>query len=200
LRTKQQLGYIVSSGVKAISDTRTLSFIVQSSVAPVEKLTKAITTFLAGAKQKYIETLTEEKVEQYIKSCVLSRTEPDKVLATEASRNWNEIASGRLQFDRLQVESSVALELKKDDVLKFWDENYLGISYDSDEKKEDNDMKTGSQRHILICENSPESGPASSPPPGRSIRNSNNSKKQDRKSAELILGVDDIESFRLERE
>ena len=81
LRTKQQLGYIVSSGVKAISDTRNLSFIVQSSVAPVEKLTKAITTFLAGAKQKYIETLTEEKVEQYIKSCVLSRTEPDKVLA-----------------------------------------------------------------------------------------------------------------------
>ena len=46
LRTKQQLGYNVSSGVKAISNTRILSFIVQSNQYNVDYLTACITNFI----------------------------------------------------------------------------------------------------------------------------------------------------------
>jgi secreted Zn-dependent insulinase-like peptidase len=56
----------------------------------------------------------------YVKGLIDVKTEPDKQLATEVTRNWSEIASGRLEFDRAQREVAALLDLTKEDLITFW--------------------------------------------------------------------------------
>lgn len=168
-----QLGYIVSCGVKSIAEARSLSFVVQSSVKPADQLTAAIMKFMNDARKTFLEPLTDDDIDVYAKGLILKRTEPDKALGTEVSRNWNEIATGRLQFDRRQSESKVLLDVKKGDIIKYWDEIILG---------------TSEGRRMLVTEVVPKTGPASSKPPSKSYPASN------------LLGIDDIDLFRKDQE
>jgi len=70
LRTKKQLGYIVASGVKAVAETRTISFVVQSSVAPSDALTIEILSFLDNVESKILENLSTSDLAVYVKRCV----------------------------------------------------------------------------------------------------------------------------------
>lgn len=174
-----QLGYIVSNGVKAVSETRNLAFVVQSSIAPAEQLTDRIIKFLDDAKKNYLDPLSDADLALYIKGLILKRTEPDKKLATEATRNWNEIATGRLTFDRLQREVQALLNVTKIDVTRFWEDLYIGI---------------GGSKRILVTEISPRSGKAVSPQPMRDTGYSYRTKVG---SIPILLGIDDIERFRM---
>ncbi len=167
LRTKQQLGYIVSSGVKGLDTSRFLSAIVQSNVAPAEKITSSMLTFLDSVRDKLLVPLSSLDIELYVKGLVDRRLEPDKQLAVEVTRNWSEIAYGRFQFDRLQAEVSALLDISKDDILEFWDELYNSES-----------------SRILVTEIVPRFGQASSKEPALS---GNGGK---------LLGINDIDSLR----
>ena len=181
LRTRQQLGYIVSSGVRAIAETRTLAFIAQSSVAPVEKLTTETIKFLDSVQEKCLDPLNEGDIAVYVKALIDRKTEPDKTLAYEVTRNWAEISSGRLQFDRLQREARALLDISKADLEEFWRKIY----------------KSGDRR-MLVTEIVPSSGPASSRRPSKST---GYVKKGPPKDSESIqLGVDDVDRFRVDRE
>lgn len=179
LRTKKQLGYIVSSGVKAIADTRTLAFIVQSSIATADELTVEILTFLETVESKILEKANKGDVAVYVKSLIDQKTEPDKDLTTEVTRNWSEIASGRKQFDRLQKEAAALLQIEKGDLIDFWKTIYAGPS-----------------RRALISEIIPRRGVASSQSPPTSTGYSTD----DVAVEGLVLGIDDIEQFRRDRE
>ena len=146
LRTKQQLGYIVSSGVKAVDRSRTLSAIVQSNVAPAEKITAAMVKFLDSVSDKLLAPLTSIDIELYVKGLVDRRLEPDKQLAIEVTRNWSEIANGRFQYDRLQAEVAALLTITKEDIIEFWDKLYV------------------TERRMLISEIVPRTGPTSKEP------------------------------------
>ena len=180
LRTKQQLGYIVSSGIQALGKTRFIGFIVQSSVATNEKLTKEILRFLDNVRPNLLEKLTKGDFAVYIKSLIDRKAEPDKQLATEVTRNWGEIGSGRLQFDRTQREIAAALDLTKEDLLEFWDNLYV---------------KDG--RRLLITEIVPRVGVASTDPPPKSTGYNSSFVPT---GSGPILGIDDIENFRADRE
>jgi len=173
LRTNQQLGYIVSCGVKAVSSSRLLSFVVQSSIAPVERLNAEILKFVNNAKKAFLDPLSDDEIQAVAKALVLKKTDPDKKLASEATRNWNEIATGRLQFDRRQKEAEALLTIKKKDLLEYWDANILGI--------------TGGRR-MLVSEVVPRSGEASSRTPAKSYNVGNK------------LGFEDVDRYRTERE
>lgn len=176
LRTKQQLGYIVGSGVKALAETRTLSFVVQSNVAPPDALTIEILNFLDNVEAKIIQKVSTIDLEVYVKSLVDQKTEPDKELAVEVTRNWSEIASDRLQFDRLQREAAALLTIQKQDLVDFWQQLY---------------SKGG--RRVLVTEVVPRQGPVASQLPPASTGYSG-------EALPGILGIDDIEAFRRERE
>jgi len=178
LRTKQQLGYIVSCGVKAVSSTRNLSFIVQSSVAPPAKLTAEIFKFIGNARKNFFENLTDADIEGFKKSLLLKRTEPDKKIATEASRNWGEISSGKLQFDRREKEAQALLSVSKEDVIEYWDKYVLGSG-------------SVEGRRVLISEVVPKSGAASSKTPSNSYV-----KTTPIGDLSLELGIDDIDFYR----
>ena len=184
LRTKQQLGYIVSSGIKAIGNTRTLSFVVQSNVAPASKLTEAAWKFLEGVRSTYLEPLNEGDISVYVKGILDSKTEPDKRLSIEVTRNWSEISSGRLQFNRLQSEAAAALNLSKADLLQYWDDIF------------------SSDRRILISEVVPRVGSASAKAPATTTgyAEGNKSRSYLGRDGSLQLGIDDIEQYRRDRE
>ena len=183
LRTKQQLGYIVSSGVRAVGKTKSLGFIVQSSTAKNEKLTSEIFKYLDTVKPKFLEKLAQADFAVFVKSLIDRKTEPDKQLATETTRNWAEISSGRLQFDRPQREVAALLDLTKEDIIEFWDS-----LYDKD------------GRRVLITEMVPQVGPTSAPkPPTSTGYASSNPASTDSKSSSLVLGIDDISAYRLDR-
>lgn len=179
LRTKQQLGYIVASGVKGIAGTRTLSFIVQSSVAPSDSLTIEILKFLDDIETKLLEKLSKADLAVYVKSLIEKKTEPDKELAVEVTRNWSEIASGRLQFDRLQREALALLDVEKEDLLDFWRRIYAS-----------------SGRRVLITEMIPRQGAAASQIPPTTTGFG----RKDFPEESFVLGIDDIQQFRHVRE
>ena len=184
LRTKQQLGYIVSSGVKAIGNTRTLSFVCQSNVVPASTLTSASWKFLEGVRSTYLEPLNEGDIGVYVKGIIDSKTEPDKRLSIEVTRNWSEISSGRLQFNRLQHEAAAALNLRKADVLQFFDDIFCN------------------DRRMLITEVIPRVGPSSSkvPPTTTGYAEANRSGSYLGRDGSLLLGIDDIEQYRRDQE
>ena len=178
LRTRQQLGYIVSSGVRALGKTKSLGFIVQSSSAKNEKLTNEILKYLDNIRPAYLDKLNEGDFAVYVKSLIDRKTEPDKQLATETTRNWAEISSGRMQFDRPQKEVAALLDLTKDDLLEFWDRVYVNDG-----------------RRVLITEMVPQVGPSAvaKPPVSTGYTASKDTKTG------VVLGVGDIASYRSDR-
>lgn len=195
LRTKQQLGYIVSSGLKGLGKTRMLAFVVQSSIATNDKLTKEIFNYLDQVRPKLLNKLNDGSFAVYIKSLIDRKTEPDKQLATEVMRNWGEIANGRFQFNRIQQEVSALLSLEMDDLLQFWDTLYV----------------QGNERRILVTELVPRTGTASSELPSKSMGYLSTiaeeaaaaaaaAGRRGDASVPITLGIDDIEQFRLDRE
>jgi insulysin len=182
LRTRQQLGYIVSSGVRPVGKTIMMGFIVQSSSATNEKLTKEITRFLDNVRSKYLENLPKGDLAVFVKSLIDRKTEPDKQLATEVTRNWAEIASGRLEFDRIQQEVAALLSVEKKDLIDFWDRFYVQDG-----------------RRILVTEMIPQTGVASSKAPPKSTGYVPTLSSIS-KSSGLVLGIDDIQRYREERE
>jgi insulysin len=176
LRTRQQLGYIVSSGIRALGKTPFMGFIVQSSVAPTAKLSTEILKYLDKVRPNLLEKLPADDLAVYINSLVDRKTEPDKQLAGEVTRNWAEISSGRLQFDRVQKEAAALLALTKDDVIDFWDRLYVNDG-----------------RRVLITEIVPRIGAASSATPQKS---SGHAEVQVPSNGGLVLGIDDLDQFR----
>lgn len=70
LRTKKQLGYIVASGIKAVAETRTISFIVQSSIASSDSLTIEILNFLDKVEMNILAKLSQGDLAVYVKRFV----------------------------------------------------------------------------------------------------------------------------------
>lgn len=95
------------------------------------------------------------------------------------TRNWYEITSGRLEFDRVQQEARALLDVEKDDLIDLWREIYAN-----------------SGRRVLITQVIPASGPASSSKPPKST-GYGSSKLSDLETT--VLGVEDIEQFRRDR-
>jgi len=182
LRTRQQLGYIVSSGVKALEETRNLNLVVQSTIAPAEKLTTKVLGFLDAFRKDRLEKLTEADVTRFVKGVIERKTDPEKDLIIEVTRNWAEIVSGRYKFDRPQAEAAVLLEVNKLDVLEFWDK-FISA-------------KAPAGRRILVSEVVPEVGAAVSERPQMSYTNPSGYTGNN----PLRLGADDVESYRRERQ
>jgi insulysin len=178
LRTKRQLGYIVSSGVRGLANTRTLTFVVQSSIAPSAVLTLKILEFLDSV-EAMLEKLTPANLAVYCKSLIEGKTERDKDLSTEVERNWGEISSGRLEFDRLQREAAALIDLDKRELIDFWQRIFV---------------RDG--RRALIVEMIPRQGSAASVQPPSTT----GYEPGDDNIFGLVLGVDDIAQFRRDRE
>ena len=118
LRTKEQLGYIVFTGVKLQATTMGYRVIIQSE-RPAEYLEERINAFLAHFG-KSLQAMSTEDFESHKSSLIAKRLEKIKNLDQESSRFWSHISNEYLDFLSREHDVSHLKPLTKSDLIEFF--------------------------------------------------------------------------------
>ncbi|XP_071641491.1 insulin-degrading enzyme-like isoform X2 [Temnothorax longispinosus] len=121
LRTKEQLGYIVFSGIRKTSGAQGLRIIVQSDKHP-QYVEKRIDSFL-DSMLEHISTMPEDQFEEHKKALAALRLEKPKMLSARCTLYWNEIVSQQYNFDRENIEVAYLKTITQQQLLNFYKEN-----------------------------------------------------------------------------
>uniref|UniRef100_A0A0B7AYG5 Insulin-degrading enzyme n=2 Tax=Arion vulgaris TaxID=1028688 RepID=A0A0B7AYG5_9EUPU len=120
LRTQEQLGYVVFSGVRRSKGVQGLRVIVQSSKPP-QYVEGRIEAFIQKMED-VIRNLTDEEFNKHISALSSKRLEKPKKLVQQNNKYWSEIITSYYNFDRDNVEVAYLKKLCKDDLFKFYKE------------------------------------------------------------------------------
>ncbi|WVQ84726.1 hypothetical protein IAT38_006883 [Cryptococcus sp. DSM 104549] len=115
LRTKQQLGYIVSGHAYQSSGSMGYSVIVQSERDPVFVETR-VEAFLDSLKE-LIGEMSDEDFEKHKQSLIAKKEEKPKNLGEETKRYWGRIQDRYFEFSKRENDVSVLRKTTKQDVL-----------------------------------------------------------------------------------
>lgn len=129
LRTKEQLGYLVFSGVRRSNCVQGLRVIVQSDKHP-SYIDQRIEAFLIQVRDMISEMSTEE-FERHKEALAAIRLEKPKRLSNLSARFWNEISSQQYHFTRAEDEVAYLRTIGKNDLLRFFDDY---IKYDAPQR------------------------------------------------------------------
>ncbi|KAG3199452.1 Nardilysin-like [Phytophthora cactorum] len=103
LRTKQQLGYTVTCSIRDTHDVLGLSVSVQSASHAAGAVAKKLDLFLHEAfPLEYLlseERLSPKRFAAHVQTLQRAYARPDSTLTEQSERYWEEIVSGRLEFD-----------------------------------------------------------------------------------------------------
>ena len=118
LRTKEQLGYIVFTGVRTAKTTMGYRVIIQSERSP-EYLEERINAFLAQFASS-LEMMPESDFESHKKSLINKRLEKIKNLSQESARFWGHIGSEYFNFTQVETDVANLKTLNKEDLIAFF--------------------------------------------------------------------------------
>lgn len=118
LRTKEQLGYVVWSGIRITATTMGYRILVQSERNP-EYLETRCNAFLLKFK-KDLDAMSEEDFEGHKRSVINKRLEKLKNLEQETSRLWSYINSEYYNFYQVDQDVEAIRTLTKKDVQEFF--------------------------------------------------------------------------------
>ncbi|KAG6008577.1 hypothetical protein E4U21_004217 [Claviceps maximensis] len=118
LRTKEQLGYIVFSGMRSFSTTCGLRVLIQSEKTP-EYLDRRIEAFLVdfGA---LLEKMSESDLEGHKRSLIIKRLEKLRNLDQECGRHCAQIESEYYDFEQAQQDAVHVKDLTKTEMVEFF--------------------------------------------------------------------------------
>ena len=102
LRTKEQLGYIVFSGVRRSNGAQGLRVIVQSDRHPAY-LDQRIESFLDTVGDT-LGSMEDTEFQQHVQALASKRLEKPKKLSVRNGRFWSEILSQHYNFNRDEIE------------------------------------------------------------------------------------------------
>jgi insulysin len=122
LRTKEQLGYMVFSGMSDVNGVVGLWIIVQSSNKGPAYLDDRAENFLAQFRDEVLGAMDDDTFAKNVQACILTRTKKDKQLYEQAGRFWNEIEDCRYRFNRAFDEAEALKSITLDDVVALFDE------------------------------------------------------------------------------
>lgn len=120
LRTKEQLGYIVFSGIRRSSGVQGLRIIVQSDKDPIY-VENRIEIFLQNVKND-LETMSDEEFQKHMNALATKRLEQPKKLTSQNAKYWSEIVSQHYNFNRDNLEVEFLKKLTKENVINFYNE------------------------------------------------------------------------------
>ena len=120
LRTKEQLGYVVFSGLMSHACTDVYHVLIQSEKPP-EYLEGRIDSFLVSFRDE-LEQMTNEKFESHKRSIINKRLEKLKNLNQECTRFWTHITTEFFHFGAVDDDVARIRTLKKQDIINFYDE------------------------------------------------------------------------------
>ncbi|WVO15036.1 hypothetical protein L204_102679 [Cryptococcus depauperatus] len=115
LRTKYQLGYIVSGHATRSVGSMGYAVLVQSERHPVYVESK-IEAFLDSLKNT-IEAMSEEEFEKHKQSLISKKEETPKNLSEETKRFWGRITDRYFEFSRREIDVAELRKTTKGDIL-----------------------------------------------------------------------------------
>ncbi|EXJ94318.1 insulysin [Capronia coronata CBS 617.96] len=118
LRTKEQLGYVVWSGVRPASVTMGYRVLIQSERDP-DYLETRIDAFLLKFKKDF-ESMTDDEFEGHKRSLINKRLEKLKNLDFETGRLWAYICGEYFNFYQVDRDVAAIRQLTKDDMREFY--------------------------------------------------------------------------------
>lgn len=118
LRTKEQLGYVVWSGVKPSATLSGYRVLIQSERTP-EYLEGRIDAFLAKFK-KDLDSMSQDDFDKHKRSLISRKLEVLKNLTSETNRLWNYIFGQAYNFFQIDVDVKHIQKLKKEDLQEFF--------------------------------------------------------------------------------
>ena len=120
LRTKEQLGYVVWSGVRPAAVTMGYRVLIQSERDP-DYLESRIDAFLLKFRTD-LESMSSDDFEGHKRSLINKRLEKLKNLDFETNRLWAYISGEYLNFHQVDRDVAAIRQLTKDDVKRFYAE------------------------------------------------------------------------------
>lgn len=120
LRTKEQLGYIVNSGVESMNGVLGFLILVQGKKHP-RYVEQRITAFLDHMLERVTNMSTEE-FERQKESLAVQRLEKPKTLSGRSICFWHEISFQQYNFDRVNIGVAYLRTITQDQLLKFFKE------------------------------------------------------------------------------
>lgn len=129
LRTKEQLGYIVFSGIRRHSGVQGLRVIVQSDKAP-QYVEGRIEAFIRSIEDT-LNKMTEEEFKKHVSALSTKRLEKPKKMSVQISQYWREILAQQYNFDRDNIEVAFLKTVTKEDLIKFYKDN---IAYEAPQR------------------------------------------------------------------
>lgn len=118
LRTQEQLGYIVASGVRNFGGVQGIRVIVQSDKSPAH-LDERIENFIKITKET-IGKMTDEEFKTHVDALILTKLEEPKKMSKQSDIYWNEIMGHQYNFDRENAEVAELKTFNKDDLATFF--------------------------------------------------------------------------------
>ncbi|KAK7972457.1 peptidase M16 inactive domain-containing protein [Apiospora saccharicola] len=118
LRTKEQLGYVVFSGLRDCSTTYGFRFIIQSERTP-EYLESRIDSFL-NTQATALNDMSDSEFDSHKRAVVVKRLEKVKNLDQETGRHWAQIANEYYDFEAAQEDATHVKRLTKSDMIDFY--------------------------------------------------------------------------------
>ncbi|XDG00719.1 hypothetical protein ABKA04_000334 [Annulohypoxylon sp. FPYF3050] len=118
LRTKEQLGYVVFSGLRSSATTYGFRFIIQSERTS-EYLESRIDSFLA-TQTTSLENMSDADFESHKRSVIIKRLEKLKNLDQETGRHWAQINNEYYDFEAAQRDAAQVKQLTKAEMVEFY--------------------------------------------------------------------------------
>ncbi|XP_019082790.1 PREDICTED: insulin-degrading enzyme-like 1, peroxisomal [Camelina sativa] len=131
LRTVEQLGYITSLSQRNDSGVYGVQFIIQSSVKGPGDIDLRVESLLKDLESK-LYNISDEEFKSNVTALIDMKLEKHKNLSEESGFYWGEIQDGTLKFNRIDAEVTALKELKKEELIDFFNEY---IKVDAPKKK-----------------------------------------------------------------
>lgn len=119
LRTREQLGYLVFSGVRRHVGTMGLRFIIQSERDTVY-LENRVDEFLDMLRD-IIVNMTPSEYEAQVDSLIADKQEKFKNMGQEGAKYWNDIDFGYYEFDDVDKDVAELRTVEKQSLVEFFD-------------------------------------------------------------------------------
>ncbi|XP_010472492.1 PREDICTED: insulin-degrading enzyme-like 2 [Camelina sativa] len=131
LRTVEQLGYITSLSQRNDSGVYGVQYIIQSSVKGPGHIDLRVESLLKDLESK-LYNISDEEFKRNVTALIDMKLEKHKNLSEESGFYWGEIQDGTLKFNRIDAEVAALKELKKEELIDFFNEY---IKVDAPKKK-----------------------------------------------------------------
>ncbi|KAG7926562.1 hypothetical protein KL925_003612 [Ogataea polymorpha] len=126
LRTKEQLGYVVFSGIRQTRTTFGLRLLIQSEKSTGYLLDR-MSRFLVKIGHK-LSSMDDKEFEKHVNAVITKKLQKVKNLSEERSRFWDSIASGFYDFDKRELDVETLRTIKRQELIDYYHNKILDSS------------------------------------------------------------------------